>query len=86
VPQFVEFVDTSVLLVYLDVPHMNEGREEIVAEMKRKEARGVLFILPVAAVIETGNHISHVANGAARRRCAQRLEIVLRLAVEQTAP
>jgi len=85
-PELVEFVDTSVLLVYLDVPHMNAGRQAIVSEMKRKQKLGVLFILPVAAVVEAGNHIAQVANGDARRRCARALEAVLRLSVQQTTP
>jgi hypothetical protein len=85
-PERVAFVDRSILLNYLDVPSKNQDRDAIVAEMKRKEADGVLMILPVAAVIEAGNHISHLANGSVRRRCSQALEIILRKAVDRSAP
>lgn len=73
----VEFVDTSVLLNILDVPGKNQDRQRVVGELGEKDARGVQLIIPVSAVIETGNHITNLPDGHSRRICAQRFEKVL---------
>jgi hypothetical protein len=59
----VEFVDTSVLLNILDVPGKNQDRQHVVEELREKTARGVQLIIPVSAVIETGNHITNLPDG-----------------------
>ncbi|MGH3614572.1 MAG: hypothetical protein ACRDRK_18680 [Pseudonocardia sp.] len=66
----VEFVDTSILLEILDVPGKAQRPEEIRADLRRRVEERRALILPTAAVIETGNHIHHVADGARRRECA----------------
>lgn len=65
-----EFVDTSILLEILDVPGKAQRRAEVIAGLRDRVARRCQLILPTAAVIETGNHIHHLADGKARRRCA----------------
>lgn len=81
----VEFVDTSVLVEILDVPDRNANRHAVVEELNGKRNR-VHFILPTAAVIETGNHIHHVKDGGARRKCARAFAEVLRLTAAGEAP
>ena len=44
------------------------------------------MILPTAAVIETGNHIHHVADGGMRRACAEQFAGVLEDSARGTAP
>ena len=73
----VEFVDTSVLLNILDVPGKNQDHEGVVEGLREKNARGVQLIIPASAVIETGNHITNLADGHSRRICAERFEKVL---------
>ncbi|MER5355468.1 hypothetical protein ABT093_34720 [Kitasatospora sp. NPDC002551] len=63
----VDFLDTSVFVEILDVPHMNGHRAEVVSEMLSREKAGVHFILPTATIIETGNHIFQIKEGSARR-------------------
>ncbi|NJP99524.1 hypothetical protein [Streptomyces zingiberis] len=83
----VEFVDTSVLCNLLGVPGKCQDREEVAADLVRKRAaRDCTLLLPVTAVIETGNHIAQLPDGAARRTCAERFATVLRTVVEGTAP
>lgn len=82
----VEFVDTSVLVQLLDVPHMNDRRDELLNEQARKRDSSVQMILPITSVIETGNHIAHVADGVQRRSCAERFTAVLRLVADRKAP
>ncbi|MER5629451.1 hypothetical protein [Streptomyces nitrosporeus] len=83
----VEFVDTSVLCNLLGVPGKCQDRERVIEELKRRrERRGTDLLLPVTAVIETGNHIAQVADGRARRTCAERLSGVLVTVIEGKAP
>jgi len=67
----VEFVDTSILVEFLNVPGRSQHRKQVLAEFKRKRASGTHFVLPTAAVIETGNHVHHIAEGSKRLGCAQ---------------
>lgn len=65
-------IDTSVLCVWLKVP----GKEtcgpsrslityEMVSEkIETEKKQGTTFILPLATIIETGNHIAHSAGGS----------------------
>lgn len=67
----VTFVDTSVLCNILDVPMMCESSAAVKAEAGTRLAAGERFVLPVTAVIETGNHIANVKQGD-RRAAAER--------------
>jgi hypothetical protein len=82
----VEFVDTSVLLELLDVPGRAQRPEEIRSELRDRIERRQDLVLPTAAVIETGNHIHHVANGDQRRSCAQRFAETLEMSARGDAP
>lgn len=74
----VRFVDTSVLCDLLDVPGKNQRRDAVQAELRELLAAGVQLVLPIAAIIETGNHIAQLGDGAARRRCAERFVALLK--------
>ncbi|MFI0978902.1 hypothetical protein ACH4SP_18110 [Streptomyces sp. NPDC021093] len=83
----VEFVDTSILCNLLEVPGKSQDREKVVEELKRKRGEDACdLLLPVTAVIETGNHIAQLPNGYDRRICAERFDAVLRMVVEGKAP
>ena len=58
-------LDTSVLCVYLNIPgknscsgHIKLTHQIAVNEIDSKTRNGWMFVLPVACVIETGNHIA----------------------------
>jgi hypothetical protein len=82
----VRFVDTSVLCDLLDVPGKNQHREAVQAELRELVAAGVQLVLPIAAIIEAGNHIVHLGDGSARRMCATRFVHLLRATAEGTLP
>lgn len=83
----VEFVDTSILCNLLEVPGKCQDRAKVVEDLLRKEkARDCDLLLPVTAVIETGNHIAQLADGHQRRTCAEKFAGVLRMVVEGKAP
>ena len=70
-------IDTSVVCEFLAVPGLSDHPEEVQAELKERAANGERFVVPIAAVIETGNHIAQVKAGdrwAAAARFAALLE------------
>lgn len=82
----VRFVDTSVLCDLLDVPGKNQQRDVVREELKELVAAGGQLVLPIAAIIETGNHIVNVGDGGARRACAERFVALLRATAEGRLP
>lgn len=64
-------IDTSILLNILDVPNRNNEREEIFKKFEEYALLHCSFIIPMAVVIETGNHIAQNGDGNTRRKVAQ---------------
>ena len=67
-------LDTSVYLNVLDIPGFNQSRIEIFAKFEESIQSEDHFLLPLAAVWETGNHIAHLEDGQTRRRYAEVLQ------------
>ena len=84
--QEVIFIDTSILCNIVPVPGFNQDQEEVRAEMKELVEKKAKFVLPITAVIETGNHIAQLPDGDKRRKSAERFSEILRLVVEHKAP
>lgn len=84
-PTHVEFVDTSILLNLLDVPGKNQERDAVLVEFTERRAL-VEFVLPVTAVVETGNHIAQLPDGWQRRSCAERFVAFLQQIVDGATP
>ena len=84
--QEVIFIDTSILCNIVPVPGFDQHQEKVRAEMKEYVKKKAKFILPITAVIETGNHIAQLPNGDKRRESAERFSEILCLVVEHKAP
>lgn len=83
----VRFIDTSILLNILDVPDRNQNKDEVIEEFKSLiEGRTETLILPLATIIETGNHIAHIGNGSIRREKANLLSQFLLRTANGEAP
>ncbi len=62
-------LDTSILNVWLDVPGMSPvgpkddkwDQKRVSEKISSEMENGTLFVLPLAAIIETGNHITHAS-------------------------
>lgn len=84
----VHFIDTSVFVNIVNVPNMNDQREEVMKELKTllhaKERQ--VMILPFATIIETGNHISQNGNGQQRRETAKFFCEIIRNTINGKAP
>lgn len=78
------FVDTSVLCELIRVPGKSQQSEAVRDEFSQRAADGERFVLPITAVIETGNHIAQ-ADGP-RREAAERLVALLRVAMTDETP
>lgn len=66
-------LDTSVYLNVLDVPGFNQHRQTVLDDFRKAIEQNDHFLLPLATVWETGNHIAHLPNGQQRRTHAQKL-------------
>lgn len=80
----VTFLDTSVLVELVEVPGKCQRPAEIRAEFERRVRAREQFVIPITAVIETGNHIAQ-AKGH-RRPAAEALVRFIDAAVAGTAP
>lgn len=66
-------LDTSVYLNVLDVPGFNQTREEILHTFSGRVQHGDYFLLPMATIWESGDHIADLTDGRLRRQFAQAL-------------
>lgn len=66
----VRFVDTCILMNLLDIPGRNQNMQDVKLQYELAVSAGDSFVLPLATIIETGNHISHIDDGALRRGIA----------------
>lgn len=79
-------LDTSVYLNVLDVPGLNQDRTGVLAQFGQSIESGDYFLLPLAAVWETGNHIADLGDGQTRRRFAQALQADVTKAFQGEVP
>jgi hypothetical protein len=66
-------LDTSIYMNVLDIPQHNQDRANVLNQFEEAIGDGDHFLLPLATVWETGNHIADLADGQTRRRYATRL-------------
>lgn len=79
-------LDTSIYLNILNVPGNNQDREEIFAEFKERIENGDYFLLPMATIWETGNHIADLPDGGCRYQYARGLVDDVQKALEGNSP
>jgi len=65
-------LDTSVFVEILNVPGKATQHEVILTQLGERIRRRESLFLPMATILETGNHLGQNGDGHARRRCAQR--------------
>ena len=82
----VRLIDTSVMANLLEIPHMCDDAEEIKKQWREVLQSEEVLILPLATIIETGNHIAHISDGHIRRSIAGKFGQYLRKTAEGEAP
>lgn len=79
-------IDTSVLMNVLDVPGFNQDRAAVLADFLRLISDSAHIFLPMAAILEAGNHIAQLPDGGLRRTSAQIFAEQIRKALIGEAP
>lgn len=64
-------IDTSIFLEFLNIPNFNQNREAVMQEFRDYIELGCTFLLPMATILETGNHIAQNGDGRMRRKSAE---------------
>ena len=82
----VRFIDTSVMANLLEIPGKSSDAQRIKDEFRHTLELNEVLILPIATIIETGNHIAHIADGNSRRIIAGKFGEYLRKTAEGEAP
>ena len=82
----IAIVDTSIVVNVLDLPNMNQERETVLARFETEIKAETNLLLPMAAIVETGNHIAHITDGRVRRERAERFVEQVRAALNGSAP
>jgi hypothetical protein len=80
----VSFIDTSILCEFLNLPGRNSQHVRVRAEFNQRYADGEGFVIPVTAVIETGNFIENCSGD--RRAAAKRFSDLLDAIIDERAP
>lgn len=82
----VRFMDTSIIMNLLEIPNMCADAEAVKEEFQRAMDNKETLILPMPTIIESGNHIAHIADGTIRREKAMKFQEFLRRTAEEEAP
>jgi hypothetical protein len=79
-------IDTSVFLNLLDVPKRNESKVIVFKDFQTFIEADCIFMLPMATILETGNHIAQNGDGNIRRTTAQKFVTQVKAAFSGEAP
>ncbi|MDD2407708.1 MAG: hypothetical protein PHF02_02575 [Tepidiphilus sp.] len=79
-------LDTSIYLNVLDIPGFNQDRDKVLGEFQAAIEADDHFLLSLATVWETGNHIADLGDGQTRRRYGKKLLADVTKAFQGEAP
>ena len=79
-------IDTSIFLNLLNVPNRNQSKTKVAADFETYIQADCRFLLPVATILETGNHISQNGDGTLRRKTAQNFVKTIKSSFSGDAP
>ncbi|MTJ56104.1 hypothetical protein FJR38_27385 [Anabaena sp. UHCC 0253] len=79
-------IDTSIFLEILNVPNYNQHRASVLEDFQTYAQSGCTFLLPMATILETGNHIAQNGDGTMRRKTALRFVKEVKEAFTGVAP
>lgn len=82
----VVLIDTSVFCNIVPVPGREQSRDNIMSQFADLINDGATLLLPMTAVLETGNHIAQLPDGGQRRKTAAAFCKRVMEAIDGTAP
>lgn len=79
-------IDSTIFVEILAVPVKSSKHKEILRHLEQRVRAGESLFLPMATILETGNHIGQNGDGVARRDCAQRFVQYVSDALDYKSP
>jgi hypothetical protein len=79
-------LDTGILCEILEIPYLCKDSAAILSGLKGKIRDGETLLLPLSAVVETGNHIGQNGDGRQRREAAEKFVELVRAALQGRTP
>jgi hypothetical protein len=79
-------LDTGILCEFLEIPGHSGALAGVDRELAEKVKARESLLLPMSAIVETGNHVAQVADGRIRRFLGQRFAELVRQAIQGQAP
>lgn len=82
----IALVDTSIFCEILRIPGKSQQPDAVLDQLQAYINDGVTLLLPMATIIETGNHIAQNGNGNIRRQKATDFVRLVQQAIDGQAP
>jgi hypothetical protein len=79
-------IDTTIFCEILEVPGKCQNPEQVMNALAEYINNDAILLLPIATILETGNHIAQVSDGQVRRRKAQLFVRMVRQGIQRKAP
>ena len=79
-------IDTSVMLEILNVPGKAQVHDTVMDEFKKKADAGCSFFIPLATILESGNHIAQNGDGRQRLSCAKNFVELIEKSLDGESP
>ncbi|RMP18762.1 hypothetical protein ALQ08_03931 [Pseudomonas syringae pv. delphinii] len=79
-------IDTSIFVEILNVPVKAQQHIETLHQLEQRILAGESLFLPMATILETGNHIGQNGDGRARRQCAEHFVGQVQAALKGRSP
>ncbi len=70
----------------LRIPDKSQRHEEVFAQLQILIEQDTTLLLPMATILETGNHVAQNGNGGQRRKAAERFVEQVQKAIRHQAP
>ncbi|MCI3945776.1 hypothetical protein K0038_02819 [Pseudomonas syringae] len=79
-------IDTSIFVEILNVPMKAQQHTETLQQLEQRILSGEALFLPMATILETGNHIGQNGDGGTRRKCAEHFVEQVQAALKGRSP
>lgn len=79
-------IDTSVFVEILALPGLAKAPQDMQDQLEAWIVDRAALLLPIAVIIETGNHIAQLTKGRKRRSAAERFVEVVQEALDGNSP
>lgn len=79
-------IDTTVFMEILNIPGKASDHKEAIRVLRSKIDNKENLFLPMATILESGNHIAQIRNGKDRRSSAENFVYYVQKALEGSSP